>query len=271
MLKSGAGLAAIIAAGKAPAALVRSMVAARQSIAAGRKWTNPYQTANNTLIKHYDAEWNVAPLVHDSENKWVNLVGNNEREDLNNYDPYNRKVLAMRDNYVEWTKSGSGARHCAFGLYEAGESPQEFTAVFPMMHGSDFGYSLVFGVDNSNFFGTNGSSFRWKLGNTSVIEFSRGSFPDAMSVAVYYTPTQVGMYNPNTNSWKTASISGVAMPKWGIGSYTNYDGNCPRLGTKFFGARVYAGILSIDELLAFDAVDVRRFGPEVSLRYQATT
>ena len=79
ILKSGAGLAAILAAQSAPAIPVRSMVAARGSFlgrgAGGGGWVNPYVT--DGLVAMWDGEWNAGGGVHDGsiENEWTDIVG----------------------------------------------------------------------------------------------------------------------------------------------------------------------------------------------------
>lgn len=92
ILKGGAGLAAILATGKAPAYLVksmvaaqtapavivRSMVAARNGIAAAKRgggWANPYVT--DGLIAMWDGEWNAGSGKHDpNATKWADISGN---------------------------------------------------------------------------------------------------------------------------------------------------------------------------------------------------
>lgn len=80
--KCGAGLASILAARRAPAALVRSMLAARNGIAVsggggGGGWTNPYITSG--LIAMWDGEWNAGGGVHDADAMtWKDLVGSND-------------------------------------------------------------------------------------------------------------------------------------------------------------------------------------------------
>ena len=73
ILKGGAGLAAILASGNAPAYLVKSMLAARGSFfgraAGGGGWVNPYVT--DGLVAMWDGEWNAGGGVHDaSANEW---------------------------------------------------------------------------------------------------------------------------------------------------------------------------------------------------------
>lgn len=64
VIKSGAGIAAILAAGRAPAALVKSMLGARMTISSsGAAWKNPYVT--DGLVAMWDGEWNAGPGKHD--------------------------------------------------------------------------------------------------------------------------------------------------------------------------------------------------------------
>ena len=82
VIKSGAGLAAILAAGRAPAALVKSMLGVRMTIASG-KWNNPYVT--DGLVAMWDGEWNAGPGKHDAHaTTWKNLVTGDDDITLNN-------------------------------------------------------------------------------------------------------------------------------------------------------------------------------------------
>ena len=77
IVKAGAGLAAILATGQAPAAIVRSMVAVRGAMfsGGGGGWKNPYVT--DGLIAMWDGEWNAGGGVHDqSATVWKDLIGN---------------------------------------------------------------------------------------------------------------------------------------------------------------------------------------------------
>lgn len=80
-IRDGFGLAAILAAQSAPAILVRSMVAARNGIAAAKRgWVNPYVT--DGLVAMWDGEWNAGGGVHDpNATVWKDLSGNGN--DLN--------------------------------------------------------------------------------------------------------------------------------------------------------------------------------------------
>ena len=75
-MKSTLGLAGIIAAGEAPASVVKSLLAARSSgYAEGSKdWRNPYVT--DGLVAMWDGEWNAGGWVHDANaTSWVDLIG----------------------------------------------------------------------------------------------------------------------------------------------------------------------------------------------------
>ena len=71
---TGAGIAAILAAGKAPAAFIRSMLGARGAIHGGNaRWVNPYVT--DGLVAMWDGEWNAGGGVHDPNAMvWKNLA-----------------------------------------------------------------------------------------------------------------------------------------------------------------------------------------------------
>ena len=98
LIKSGAGLAAIIAAGKAPAALVRSMLAARQSICAGRKLL-PYDsevewlgcTSGNNFTGpriytgiHLDEDCELEAVISTQTTGSYNLIGARNNSSSNN-------------------------------------------------------------------------------------------------------------------------------------------------------------------------------------------
>lgn len=74
---TGAGVAGIIAAGQAPAAVVRSMLGATETGIASNAdgWANPYVT--DGLVAMWDGEWNVGFGKHDTTTKvWRDLSGN---------------------------------------------------------------------------------------------------------------------------------------------------------------------------------------------------
>ena len=74
-LRGGLGLSAIIASGESPA-IVRSMVAARQSIAAGRKAYTARSYVQDGLIAMWNGIENAGWGVHDpNATKWVDLCG----------------------------------------------------------------------------------------------------------------------------------------------------------------------------------------------------
>jgi hypothetical protein len=74
--KCGTGLAGIIAAGKAPAALVKSLIGAKETgtSKSDTGWENPYVT--DGLVAMWDGEWNAGGGVHDSSAKtWKDIIG----------------------------------------------------------------------------------------------------------------------------------------------------------------------------------------------------
>ena len=107
IIKSGLGLAAIIAAGKAPATIVRSMIGARNAmLSGGGGWTNPYVT--DGLLRMWDGEWNVGGGVHD-ENAigWLDLVNN----ELGEYNVYG-ETPAWGGNF--WESKSYNENKCFF-------------------------------------------------------------------------------------------------------------------------------------------------------------
>ncbi len=76
-IRAGAGLAAIIASGRAPAALIRSMIAARNGLMAGGLSAKSY--VQDGLIAMWDGIENAEWGVHDAEaTVWKDLVGSND-------------------------------------------------------------------------------------------------------------------------------------------------------------------------------------------------
>lgn len=76
LTKCGAGLAGIIAAGRAPAAVVKSMLGARWSAYTISNDSDfPYVTKG--LLAMWDGEWNAGYGIHNpSPTSWVDLTGN---------------------------------------------------------------------------------------------------------------------------------------------------------------------------------------------------
>ena len=100
ILKGGAGLAAILATGKAPAYLVKSMLAARNGIMAAKRgggWVNPYVT--DGLVAMYDGIGNIGWEKHDaSSDEWIDLCGNSN--------------LSLDERYVTWNDDGLTISDC---------------------------------------------------------------------------------------------------------------------------------------------------------------
>lgn len=102
IIKSGLGLAGIIAAAKAPAALVRSLIAARSAMVGGgaKGWKNPYVTEG--LVAMWDGEWNAGGGVHDAAaTVWKDLSGHNKDFSWQN----GTSGLSWADNYIELSNS----------------------------------------------------------------------------------------------------------------------------------------------------------------------
>ena len=77
MVKAGAGLAAIMAAGKAPAAFVRSLVAARNTMMAGGGKLSAKSYVQDGLVAMWDGIENAGWGVHDpNATEWIELVTN---------------------------------------------------------------------------------------------------------------------------------------------------------------------------------------------------
>ena len=75
IIKSGLGLAGIIAAGKAPAALVRSLIAARAALTGGAK-LSAKSYVKNGLVAMWDGIENAGWGVHDAAaTVWKDLIG----------------------------------------------------------------------------------------------------------------------------------------------------------------------------------------------------
>ena len=74
IIKSGLGLAGIIASGRAPAAIVKSLVGAKETGFSddASEWENPYIT--DGLIHMFDGQWNTGEGLHKTNpNKWIDL------------------------------------------------------------------------------------------------------------------------------------------------------------------------------------------------------
>ena len=261
--KCGAGLAGIITAGKAPAAIVKSLVGVR--IEEERKSDgNPYQTSDNSLIKHFDAEWNDSIGVHNNIDYWRNLAAEDvELEYINNFNP-GRVCLKMNDTYIEYFSS---QRTSGFKIFDDSESPLAFTAIYAV---SDNNQWINCSEYNNFIFGKppdNPSVCRLRVANwTYNIVIKNTAMSRVNSMAFFISPDEFGCFNPQTLKWQTQSKKAYSLPAWGIGNLYN-QGLFPREGSKFHSICVYNRILTEKELMKIDALNVKRFGQNTTLGF----
>lgn len=253
---------AMLVGGQAIAAPVKSILGAKVIDEDKEASGNPYQTSDNALIKHYDAEWNDGLGIHSDTDYWRNLaVEDSELESINNGGSDN--PFKMRDAFIEVVDT---KRWAGFKMFEAGQSPSAFTAIYAVSDNTGYfnaspGHNFVFGKTDI------ASIFVVRIGNwTYNLNFSNAAVSKVTSMAFFVAENSFGIFNPQTLKWTTKTKAAYNLPLWGIGNLYN-QGAFPSRGAKFYDICVYNRILSERELAKVDAVNVKRFGPDKTIGF----
>jgi len=253
IIKAGAGVAAILATGRAPAAIVRSMLGARSAITAkksgggGGGWTNPYST--NGLTHFWDGEWNVAGGEHDaSATTWADLVGNINLA-LNG-------SASFGSNYMETTDESSGA------ISDAAISAAYLEIVFVNTYSTTGWYSLIDDLSNVWLW----CEPKWLSAHSeglSVVYWGKmNTLADGMTNLIALRLALDGSVARANNVDMTEE--GPAE-EHGLGAFSIF-GNVNNIGEagccqgRCYSCRIYSSIPTAAERAANYAVDVARFG-----------
>ena len=239
IIKSSLGLAGIIAAGKAPAAIVKSLVGATGTgyTESADGWKNPYIT--DGLVAMWDGEWNVGGGIHDSSAKiWKDLIGTRDAT-LTQYGYFTSDALvgekdtSVANNIFAATISpiGSGVSHIE-SVVNAYNSASEAPIV------------CLTGVSGI---------FWWGRGAAYTVYGLNGTGGNAISGV----RTSVSGWNG-----KQVFINGINKTRTTT-IYLNAGGygfiNVKRTSAELCCIRLYNRTLSADEIAANYAVDKERF------------
>lgn len=257
--KCGAGLAAIIAAGKAPAAIVKSMLAARNAFAAGGGGLSAKSYVQDGLIAMWDGIENAGWGVHDETNAiWKDLIGG--------YD------LTLGIN-VAWADTHNGI-YCAStngGAFRSGRiSPYDVEIVLKRPALTTYG---IFFQDTSelDFGNPQGSQIlAWK--NNDVGQGANGYYFAPINVPIQihyqkypyiYAPTSAckinGVEVSRTSTSEAWSVPGTAISLGGRSDGTSTYKNANNMVGYVYACRCYDRNLTAAEVAANYAVDKARF------------
>lgn len=260
IVKAGAGLAAIIAAGRAPAALVRSMIAARNALmSGGGGWKNPYVTEG--LIAMWDGEWNAGGGVHDpSATVWKDIaVGTHDI-------PLSSVVSSFSANSFDYISGGAYMKN-SIDVVNAvwGEGYTVELIIKELESPLSDSNAMIFGGAFSRtgaFFATRDTNIRCCIRDGNGMTLSR-SRNDNLSFATSYANGNYLGYLDGVRKYsiyRTPYTSSTAATYFGVGS-TGSFGWVSRSGkTKFYIIRIYSRVLTAAEIAANYAVDKARFG-----------
>lgn len=241
--KCGAGLAGIMAAGKAPAAIVRSLVAANGMGFAGDAsgWKNPYVT--NGLIAMWDGEWNAGPGKHDPDATiWKDLVGNRDFTLV--------AGATWRDDSIEKLAGANG-----FAQRSGSMTYSTLELVFMRTGGN----IAVFSVNNPIY-------NVWVAGNPPSFRTGRTSgrtgrlIPQILNDVAYHIAfTYIDGYD--ATAYKNGSaIENINSPDYYNFAFSVGGFNIERyMNGRFYSIRIYDRTLTADEIAHNYAIDKERF------------
>ena len=254
VIKAGAGLAAILASGKAPAGIVKSMLGARGALLAAQKgWTNPYVT--DGLVAQWDGEWNAGGGVHDPNAMvWKNLV--------------NGGLDLLVGSYGNWSDNSLvclGGRIPAYADEFGALLPYNTTKTVTIVAKTDSN-GIIYTEGSGNY---NGSVLVTKSGDyltlTRVASASAGLSNRVHNTVQLFSLTFI-VSNSNVvyaavngdSKLLSYSFSGKYSNRVTIGDRYNDTSN-PFTG-EVFAISEYSRALTAEEIAANYAVDKARFG-----------
>ena len=260
IVKAGVGLAAIIAAGKAPASVVKSMIGMRNSmIAGGGGWQNPYVT--DGLVAMWDGEWNAGPGVHDANAiVWKDLTGSGWDFPATNmmfganYATISANVTTDKSSSDLWNWNNASFD----GVWER--------SVPPAGYDTNDGFFSLGRCGHSNVGNTNGNAFVWYTGAASSNWRAMYLSGNSNKYSLCY---RAGVFDLNSSSkdnqkvYVNGNIVTTSNENWTttIGhaaqSMTLQVGNYGQ--PKYYSLRLYNRALTAAEIAANYAVDKARF------------
>ena len=237
ILKGGAGLAAILASGKAPAYLVKSMLAARNSIgmkSGGAKVPTAADYVQTGLVAMWDGIENAGWGVHDSNaTAWKDLIGNNDLTTTNT-------CAAEKDGTI----TGIESRECCCKINPVGSSAQALLFYSGAIDATHIG--LVWYAPNVGF-QNYGSTF-WSY-PTVANEEARTIV--ATTSSCFVNGEELQSVSHSTDNWSNGPHTGIGGRAW---QSHNWRG-----AGDYYSVRIYSRALTAAEIAANYAVDKQRF------------
>lgn len=250
MIKAGAGLAAILASGKAPAAFVRSMLAARNGITSAAKGLSSRSYVQDGLVAMWDGIENAGWGVHDANaTEWKDLIGSNDMQFVGSKTIQNDGILFGDSGY---SISGGYYNLSAFTLEVVGDlrylggsvgndvfsfqrnSVNDSNAGLPLFAGTNNYYSSLPYSAMSTFVGTLASACQ-SVSSNSFSVYRNGSFV-------------------NTASGVNSNYSNLYVMCNSLRTRTQYS-----KARKFNGVRLYNRAMTAAEIAANYVIDKARF------------
>ena len=257
IIRGGLGLAGIIAAGEAPAAVVKSMLSARKEIAAGSgdEPLSAKSYVQDGLVAMWDGIENAGWGVHDpNATVWKDLVGG---------------IGDLSIDKTKWTECGvdfdgfalSKDIQPTFSALTIETSVDSFSQI---INGTGIYVGGFVGWPNQSGTGNVSVGF-WGDSIQSSSAYSKSNRLDSNEVPMHnisavFTSATKTIYNDG--EYKSMNGYGVSQPsgRFSIMGYYSISGNIVYIGkANVRNVRLYSSALTADEIAANYAVDKARF------------
>ena len=232
----------------------------RNALMAGKKWENPYQPADNSLIMMFDAEWNAGGGVHDpSDRTWLDIVGG--------------KTIALPsatqvlDNKMVFTQAATSSAIS----YDSDIPAYSVFHTFRMLN-QDQASQMIFKLLSDGVSSSVGS-YSWNA--STPLRVFRGINWQNITLEDYDAPCQIGIvYSTKKDSSSPDAIFAIYVngtqvyklvgPSWYFGYDFALSGNymigaATNRPQDVYGIRLYNRAMTDAEVANFYAIDKARF------------
>ena len=256
IVKAGVGLAAIIAAGKAPASVVKSMIGMRNlMIAGGGGWQNPYVT--DGLVAMWDGEWNAGPGAHDASSQYISsLIDGGGTAEIGS-------SSVLQNKFVDCSRGGGViVASCPYLTSDNRNLTKPITVVLCMKFFAYIAAGRIIRLgltgNDTMMYSNDGYNLKWGVGGGNVDLSSISPSDNVLATVVQVCDTTQTRYYCNGNVVSTGRCY------WCIGGGVSFlcNGafNAFTVNGAFYNAMVYNRAISSDEINAIHAVNMSRYG-----------
>ena len=247
---SGLGLVGIIAAGKAPAAVVKSMLSTRKEIAAGGgdKPHSAKSYVQDGLVAMWDGIENAGWGVHDpNATVWKDLVGGFGDWEIPNSTVYENYIHLTNDKpIIETTYRLGGTWQFVYGDIKQTSSP--VILIFGRVK------SYTSGLFMFPYYYFNEGCEQWWLNQSGFRPFLNAS-PSGFHSRTCVVSSNIVFYDGDVEALnRTGDYQGRTFDLLSIGGYNGGSSN-----VKCMSMRYYSRALTADDIAANYAIDKVRF------------